>query len=219
MGCCSVNCGATARHFNADVAEGDRHRYKSKGLDKRARRLVDAVVRAGIEGASLLDVGSGLGLVSLELLRRGAATATLADASPAYLQAARAEAIERGLGDRLRFVEGDFAVTTTNIPPADVVVLDRAVCCYPDWRSLLTAAGDRCRRVLAMTYPRNGIDIRAVLGFENLRRRWSGDAFRAFVHPPSAMDGLLRERGFRRISKARTFFWHIDVYVRDRLSS
>ena len=104
MKCCSVNCGATARHFDADVAAGDRERYKSKGLDKRARRLVAAVARAGIDGASVLDVGSGLGLVSLELLSRGAAMATLADASPAYLQAAREEASERGIADRLQFV-------------------------------------------------------------------------------------------------------------------
>jgi SAM-dependent methyltransferase len=215
MSCCTSHCAATARHFDATIAQGDWEEYHANGLEKRASRLVDGLARVGIDGASVLDVGAGLGLVSLELLQRGAATATLCDASPAYLEGAREEARERGLTDRVRYAEGDFVDIAATIAPTDIVVLDRVVCCYPAWQPLITSAAGCCRRVLGMTYPPNRVDVRAVIGFENLRRRWSGDDFRAFVHPPSAMDGLLRSRGFRRISRARTLVWKIDVYVRE----
>lgn len=213
--CCKPDCEATARHFGPAAAEADRDRYLRKGPDKRARLLRDGLLGTGVTGCSILDVGSGLGLITFELLKHGAETAVLADASPAYLDAARQAAAAAGFGDRVHVVPGDFVETAENIEPADVVVLDRAVCCYPAWRPLLEAAAARCRRVLGITYPRSRPDIRLVLGLENLRRRWSQDAFRAFVHPPAAMDAALREYGLRRISYAGTFFWHVDLYVRE----
>jgi magnesium-protoporphyrin O-methyltransferase len=205
----------TARHFDTGVATGDRDRYRARGLDKRARRLVDAVAGLGIRDATVLDVGAGLGLVSFELLARGARSATLSDAAPAYLDAAREEAKQRGMADRLQVAEGDFVETATQLAPADVVVLDRAVCCYPAWRPLLEAAAGRCKRVLGITYPPARLDVRAVIAFENAWRRWFGDAFRAFVHPPADMENALRESGLQRVTRARTFVWIIDVYVRD----
>jgi magnesium-protoporphyrin O-methyltransferase len=215
MSCCRPDCRVTARHFGADVAAGDRDRYRANGLDTRARRLVDALARAGIGDASVLDVGSGLGLVSFDLLARGAASATLSDASEAYLDAAREEATARGMADRTRVAVGDFVEIAPHLAPADVVVLDRVVCCYPAWRPLLEAAAGHCKRVLGITYPPARPDVRAVIAFENARRRWFGDGFRAFVHPTAGMEGALRASGLRRVSRTRTFVWTIDVYVRD----
>ena len=214
MTCCGSSCRATADHFNSKVAEDDRQQYKRKGLDTRARRLVDALTEFGIGGASILDVGSGIGMISLELLKRGAASATLADASPAYLEVARAEAIEQRLVDRMAFIDGDFVETSRQIAQSDIVVMDRAVCCYPAWRPLMTAAADHCRRALLVTYPRNRPDIKLALSLENLQRRFKKDNFRAFVHPPREMDAALREMGLGRILRAGTWVWHIDLYAR-----
>lgn len=215
MTCCGSSCRATADHFDARVAEGDRQRYKRKGLDKRAGRLVEALTEFGVGGSSVLDVGSGIGMISLELLKRGAASATLADVSPAYLQVARAEAVELRLVDQMEFIEGDFVETSGQISQSDVVVMDRAICCYPAWRPLMTAAAERCRRALVMTYPRNRPDIKLALGLENLQRRFKKDTFRAFVHPPREMDAALCEMGLRRVHRAGTWVWHIDLYARD----
>jgi SAM-dependent methyltransferase len=216
MSCCGkTSCEATAQHFGRAKAVGDLEQYRRKGPDKRTRLLLESLTRAGVDGLSVLDVGSGLGIVSFELLKRGASHAVLADASPAYLQAAREEAQRTSFADRVRFTPGDFVETSNDIAPVDVVVLDRAVCCYPAWRPLLELAAARCRRVFGLTYPWNRPDIHLVLRFENLRRRWSRNAFRAFVHPPGQMDQLLRQCGLRRISRARTYFWHIDVYQRE----
>ena len=218
MSCCGPHCSATASHFGQASAEADLKRYHTKGLDKRGRLLLEGLVRLGIEDASVLDIGGGIGTMTFELLKRGATSGVLADAAPAYLEAARAEATRTGVQHRIQFEEGNFVETSDNIAAADVVVLDRAVCCYPDWNTLLERAAVRCRRYLGLTYPWNRPDVRFMLGFENLLRRFSRDDFRAFVHAPAKMHEALQASGLELVSRAHTFFWHIDVYARRPLS-
>jgi len=214
MDCCRGTCDATAAHFDRTVAEDNCRRYRTKGLDTRAGRLVEALVKAGIEGASVLDVGSGIGMISLELLQRGAASATLADASPAYLEVARELAAEKSLVGRMQFVAGDFVETARNLSSADVVVMDRAVCCYAAWRPFLKAASERCRHRLALTYPRNRPDVKVAIAIENFRRRLKKDDFRAFVHPPREMRAALEADGLARVHETGTLAWTIAIYSR-----
>jgi magnesium-protoporphyrin O-methyltransferase len=214
MNCCRSTCAATAAHFDRQVAEDNLRRYKTKGLDKRAKRLIEALVKSGIDGASVLDVGSGIGMISVELLQRGAASATLADASPAYLEVARELAAEKSLAGRMQFVAGDFVETARSLPIADIVVMDRAVCCYPAWRPFLTAASERCRQRLAITYPRGRLDVKFVIGVENFRRQLAKNDFRAFVHPPREMQAALATTGLTRVHETGTLAWKIEVYSR-----
>jgi magnesium-protoporphyrin O-methyltransferase len=213
-------CDAAARHFDATVAEKDAARYRDQGLDKRARLLLDAARRSGVTGRTVLDVGSGMGALSFELLKAGASHATLAEASPAYLAVAKAEAERACVLDRLEVIPGDFVETVTSIPAADIVVLDRVICCYPAWSPLLSAAMSRSRGLLALTYPKARVHVRVALGLENLRRRLKGDAFRAFVHPPAAIEAALGANGWQRISRSGTLMWRVELYARsvDELS-
>lgn len=201
------------RHFDQAIAELDIDHYRQHGLDKRARLLMEALRRAGVSGRSVLDVGSGVGAMSFELLKAGASHAILADASPAYLAAAKGEAARAGVADRLELVQGDFVETVTGIPSADIVVLDRVVCCYPAWSPLLAAAMSRGSSLLGLTYPRARPDVQLVLAIENFRRRLKGDGFRAFVHSPAAMEAALRARGWRLVSRRGTVMWQVDLYA------
>ena len=97
----------------------------------------------------MLDIGGGIGAIQLELLAAGASRAQAVDASEAYVETARAEAERRGYGDQTTARVGDFVELAPSIEPADVVTLDRVVCCYPDVDALLGAAaeqGDADRR-------------------------------------------------------------------------
>jgi magnesium-protoporphyrin O-methyltransferase len=216
MACCSA-CSryAEAEHqFGAAVAAGDLERYRRKGPDANARLLLAALrdhVRAGL---SLLDIGGGVGVIDFELLAHGVRSATLVDASSAYLEAAGREAEARRFGDRLLRVAGDFVLLAESIQPADVVTMHRVVCCYPDHVSLLDAATSHAGHVFAFSYPHNRWYIRSWLALENLRRRLTGNPFRTFVHAPAAMEARVVQGGFVRIHRSRTFFWSIDVYVR-----
>jgi magnesium-protoporphyrin O-methyltransferase len=210
-GCCSV-----ARYFDAAIAQRDLKAYRTTGPDERVRRLLDLLRTAGVNGKSLLDVGSGIGIVSFELLKSGIGHAVLADASPACLEAARTYARDAGLIDRVKFVPGDFVDTAAAVPTADVVVLDRVVCCYPNWQPLLSAAMSRSQALLALTYPKSRLDVRLWIGLENLIRRVNGNPFRAFVHSPVMMDAALRAAGWTRITRNATVVWQIDLYAPNR---
>jgi magnesium-protoporphyrin O-methyltransferase len=207
-------CGPAIRHFDHAIAESDLARYRRKGLDKRARLLLDGIRRSGLSGRSVLDVGSGAGTLSLELLKAGATHATLADASPTYLAAAKTEAARASLLGRIDVVAGDFVETVDRISPADIVILDRVVCCYPASGALLAAAMSRGRALLGLTYPRARADVRLIIAIDNLRRRLKGDAFRAFVHPPATMQADLQAGGWRLMSRGGTFAWRVDLYRR-----
>lgn len=216
MNCCSgrVSCVGAERQFGPAVAARDLKRYRRKGPDATSRLLLAAVRDHVASGASLLDIGGGVGVVDFELLTMGVSSATLVDASPAYLDAAGREAEARRMTDRLQRVLGDFAVIGESITSADVVTMHRVVCCYSGHASLLRAATKHTRLVFAFSYPRDRWYIRAWLAVENLRRRLFRNPFRTFVHSPGAMEALVTHAGFVRVHRSRTFVWSIDVYAR-----
>jgi magnesium-protoporphyrin O-methyltransferase len=177
------------------VARRDARRYRKSGLDKAGRRLVDAVVERGIDGASVLEGGGGIGAIQIELLAAGAATATNVELSGAYEHEAAALLEERGLEGRVERRLGDFV--TDDVSPADVVVLHRVVCCYPDHRALVDVASARTTRLLALVLPRERrltrIGVRAVNGALRLRRC----GFRSFVHPLDEIVETAEAHGLR----------------------
>lgn len=214
MACCPGCCAGAREVFTAKVAEGDLKRYRRKGPNPTTRLLRDGVVAAG-GGRTLLDIGGGVGALSQELLARGFERSTIVDASPAYQKVARRASAESGLEKRMEFREGDFVEHATQLVPADAVVLDRVVCCYPEYRPLLEAAASHSERLFAYAYPRERWYIRAVIAGENLFQAVLRKAFRAYVHPEAAMSAILAGYGFRRVSRRTTFVWCADVYARD----
>jgi len=216
MGCCSggARYAEAERHFGPAIAARDLERYRRKGPDATSRLLLNAVRDHVNDATSLLDIGAGVGILDFELLAHGVKSATLVDASPAYLDAAAREAESRKVADRLRRIVGDFALLADEVESADVVTMHRVVCCYPDHASLLQAAAKHARRVFAFSYPRDRWHVRFWLTLENARRRLFGNPFRAFVHAPGAMEARVTQDGFVRIHRSRTLVWSIDVYVR-----
>src|SRR5262249_35843812 len=153
------------------------------------RLLRDGIVAAG-GGRSLLDIGGGIGALSLELIARGFERSTIVDASPAYQEAARRAAAERDVERRMEFHEGDFVDHAPRLDSADVVALDRVVCCYPAYQPLLEAAAAHCGRVFAYAFPHDRWYVRLGIGGENLVMGLMRQTFRAYVHPEAAMSAI-----------------------------
>lgn len=215
MQCCrGATYAAAERQFGPDVAERDLRRYLRKGPDATTRLLLDSLRGQAPPGGSLLDIGGGVGVISFELLSAGLDRATLVDASPSYLDAARSEADRRGCADRLRLIPGDFSTIAESMEPADVVTMHRVICCYPAYESLLGQALSRCRTRFAFSYPRDRWYIRFWLALENRCRRMLGNPFSAFVHSPAEMHAIIREAGFQQVSHAGTAVWCIEAYTR-----
>lgn len=206
--CCSVNT------FSRREAEADLRRYRASGIDGATKALVEAIKAQGIAGASLLDVGGGIGAIQLELLDAGLASARSVDATEAYVEVARAEAARRGYADRTEHLLGTLGELGDAVPPADIVTLDKVVCCDPDVAALLSAVGEHARRVVGLVYPRvtwwNRLAARIFSAWSRITR----DRTRWHLHPTAQVDGLLRDAGFIRHDVTTTFVWQVALYVR-----
>jgi magnesium-protoporphyrin O-methyltransferase len=163
-------------------------RYRRCGLDKVAARMAAFLDEAGIEDATVLEIGGGVGELQLELLKRGAASAVNLELSPAYDVEARRLLREAGIEPgRVERRVHDIATDPDGVEPADVVVLHRVVCCYPDFEGLLAAAASHARRLLVFSHPRRNPGSRAFIALQNFALRLRRKEFRTFVHPPTAM--------------------------------
>jgi tRNA1(Val) A37 N6-methylase TrmN6 len=215
MACsCASLVAATARHFDESRVRQELASYRSAGPATTTRGLLDLLRTVQGRKGTLLDIGSGIGALTLGLLEAGVATATCVDLSSASLAAAAEEAERQGVAGRIAWVNGDFVTIASTVPAADLVALDRVVCCYPAYAPLLEQAAGHSRRLLAMSYPRNRWWVRLGLWIENTWRRIRGNGFRAFLHSPDAMAELLAQHGFSLAHAASTWTWQVEIYAR-----
>ena len=206
-GCC--NPRGCDQFFNPRFARRVAKRYRKRGLDKPARQIVEFLERRGLDGATVLEVGGGIGEIQLELLKRGARRTINLELSPAYEEEAARLIREAGLEGRVERRRHDIAVDPAGVEPVDIVVLNRVVCCYPDYERLLRAAADHATRALVFSHPPRNLMWRAIVSTQNLGFRLLGREFRTFAHPPAAMLAVAEERGLRRSLSPRGFRWQI----------
>lgn len=212
-------CEITDNAFSEAEAKWELRNYRHRGAKNQTKLILEAIRSLGIRNADLLDIGGGIGVIHHELLGDVARGATHVDASSAYLNEAKQEAARRGHSERVRFVHADFTDVAKELPRADIVTLDRVVCCYPDFGSLLKAAADHSQRALALTYPRETWYMRVALRIMNFIQRLRRDPFRVFLHPVGEMDALLRREGLERVSLRRLFVWEMALYRRIQSSA
>ena len=207
-------CEITDNAFSESEARAEMRNYHRRGPMRQTQFILEAIRSLGMRNADLLDIGGGIGVIHHELLEDVAREATHVDASSAYLTLAKGEAARRGHGQRVQFIHADFTDVANGLPEADIVTLDRVVCCYPDFRRLLEAAAEHSRHALALTYPRETWYLRVAWRAANFFQRLRRDPFRVFLHPVIEMDALLRQEGFQRVSIRRLFVWEMALYQR-----
>jgi len=206
-------CDRLEHTFNDRVARDDLRDYLRDGADRSTAILIDRLGADGVSGRTLLDVGGGIGAVQLELLGRGLASAEDVDVSAAYLAVARAEAARRGFEDRTRYRQGDFVEIARDVAPADLVALDRVICCYPDLDGLARAAAGRTRLRLGLVHPRDRWWARVGARALSVVGRPFGQP-RFFVHRTDRLEAILRAAGLEREWSGGTRFWRVAVYRR-----
>jgi len=211
-GCCDPR--GCERMFGARFARHVAKRYRRRGLDPAARRMVDFLAGDGVRGASVLEIGGGIGEIGVELLKRGADQVTTLELSTAYDGEARRVAEEAGVVDRMHRKVTDIATSPDDVEPADLVVLHRVVCCYPDYARLLGAAADHCRNRLAFSHPPRNVISRLVLATQNATFAVLGREFRTFAHPPTAMVGVVVGQGMRAVMAHPGKIWQVEGLAR-----
>jgi 2-polyprenyl-3-methyl-5-hydroxy-6-metoxy-1,4-benzoquinol methylase len=204
-------CGRTGYQtvFSDKFARRVARSYRKRGLGATERRLVSFLADRGISNASILEIGGGVGEIQIELLAQGAGTATNLEISRNYEEEAAALLKSSGMADRVqrRFI--DIAASPDEVEPADIVVLHRVVCCYPNYQRLMSAAASHAKRLLVFSYPPRNPITRMMVRCENLLQRLRGSDFRAFTHPPAEMIETAQEAGLSLSYRHSGLAWNI----------
>ena len=208
------HCQGAEKIFDQGIAERDLKAYRARGPGTTTRLLIDALKAAGIANLTLLDIGGGVGAIQHELIKAGAHSATAIDASSAYLHAAEQEAERQGHAGRIAYRQGDFVALAPQLSEADIVTLEKVICCYPDMRALVGLSSARAGTLYGVVFPRDSWWMRIGSLFVNLVLWLQRSAFRFFVHPTEAIEVVVRANGLARRYYRKTLFWQVIVYSR-----
>ena len=200
--------------FSEKNAHSEAKRYRREGLDKLSRRIAELVKERGVEGRTILEVGGGIGAIEIDLLKAGASRAANVELTPTYEDAAAALLGEVGLGDRVERRVGDFVEAGADVEAADIVILNRVICCYPDMPRLAGAAAEHARVLLVLTFPNSRWSTRVGLTLVNLVFRLMRVQFRVFLHRPERILAEAERHGLRARSIHRGLVWQTTALDR-----
>ncbi len=213
MSCCCPHSKSGGRIFSF-FAKSYRRRFIKKGFEPSQIQLIKGLEQAECKDASLLEVGSGVGYLHQVLLEQGAKSAVGIDLAPEMLKEAQAWADQKGLTDRVKYLQGDFIELLDQVEVADITILDKVVCCYPHAELLVTSSAAKTRRAYALTYPRKRWFIKLVIEMMAVGLKLIRSDFRAFVHNPDDIERWIIEAGFKKSYQAQTFIWLTQIYTK-----
>ena len=200
--------------FSERGARAQARDYRRKGLDATSRRIVDLLKERGVEGLTVLEIGGGIGAIQIELLKAGATRAVSVELTPTY-EASAAELLrETGLEGRVERRVMDFVDAGAEVNAADIVVMNRVVCCYPDLPRLEGAAAEHALGTLVMSFPKERWWTRAVVWMANAGMALTRRQFRLFLHPVAQIWAIAESHGLERSVSRPGMLWEIAAMQR-----
>ena len=213
-----AQCAGIEDQFDRGEARKKLRHFRRRGPDKTTRLLIEglraALSTSNTHDATLLDIGAGVGAIHHELLNGRVSRCVHVDASTAQLAAAKEETERRGHSARVEFMLGDFVALADTVPSADIVTLDRVICCFDDMHALVQRSARKAGRFYGAVYPRQIGWMRVAIAAINLLQQLKRSTFRVFLHDPAAIDAELRAAGLERTSRRQTLGWEVVVYAR-----
>lgn len=209
--CCHSQSASRIFSF---FAHSSRRRFEKKGFEPSQQHLLAGLEAVGYDGATILDIGCGVGHLHQSLLEKGAESAAGIDLAPKMLLEAQSWADARGLGDRVRYLEGDFLELDEEVAAADVCLLDKVVCCYPDAPGLLQKSLEKTEKVFALTYPRDRWFVRLGTRLWNAVLWLIRSDFRTYVHDPALIERSIVGAGLKKHFEDQTAAWRTQIYLR-----
>ena len=213
MECCQ--CEGIETRFDDDYVSKKLHRYREKGPKESTLILIE-VLKENLENdMTLLDIGSGIGDIQHALLGEGVKESINCEASSAFIDACKQEAERQGSANRITHIKGNFVDIADDIPSADIVTLDRVICCYHDMPDLVNKSLEKTRKLYGIVIPIDKWWVKLTTSiYYNLRFLIQQNPFRVFVHSTEAVDELITGKGFDRIFYDVKGTWQISVYVK-----
>ena len=212
MSCCQ--CQGIENMFDKKTAKRNLKRYLKKGPSKTTAMLLDAIHKEGVQGLDFLDIGGGIGAIQYDLIKAGASNGTSIEASSAYIDLVKEETLQNGLDERLDFKHGDFTKTASDVDTADIVTLDKVICCYDNMSELVMLSSKLARKIYAVIYPRDVWWTKLALLFMNFYSIIKSSSFRVFIHPTKKVEEIIFGNGLKRNYYATTIFWQVATFTK-----
>ncbi|MFQ5795683.1 MAG: class I SAM-dependent methyltransferase [Candidatus Bipolaricaulia bacterium] len=209
MSCCKTE--GTNRFFSRQASRMSQ-RFRNKGLGKSQMSLVEGIKRGGIEDKDILEIGFGVGFLHMSLLETGARGAVGVEISEGMAKEAEKLAEELSYSDRVDYHLGDFVEIAPELPEADITILDKVICCYPDAESLVNRSLGKTRDIYAVTYPRPTWWVWLGFKVQVFVMKLLRFSFHPFYHDSDRIQGWIRAQGFEKIHEDRTPIWLTLVY-------
>jgi magnesium-protoporphyrin O-methyltransferase len=215
---CCDHCQDTSTLFDREKAEGELRDYRKNDAppNKPTRLLTDGLKSLDLQDKRLLDVGGGVGMISWELFEEGLSESTLVETSPAYVDVAEEESRRRGYAEATSVRRGDFVEMASEFSDADLVTLDRVICCYPHMKRLVRASTAKASRWYGVTYPRETWYNQVIGQLADVYCWARGMDFRMHIH--SGVEEAIRAEGFVPFYQVNTVLWRVALYERTSTS-
>ena len=212
MGCCQ--CQGIENMFDKKAAKRQLKRYLKKGPSKTTSMLLNAIHKEGVHGLNFLDIGGGIGAIQYDLIKAGASGGTSIEASSAYIDVVTDEILQNGLVERVNFKHGDFTTMAFDVDSADIVTLDKVICCYDDMSELVGLSSKLAQKIYAVIYPRDVWWTKLGFLMMNFYTKIKGSPFRTFIHPTKKVEEIILRNGLKQNYYATTLVWQVVIYTR-----
>jgi len=161
-----------------------------------------------------LDIGGGIGAIQYDLIKVGASGGTSIEASSAYIDVVKDEILQNGLVERVNFKHGDFTTMASDVDLADIVTLDKVICCYDDMSELVGLSSKLAQKIYAVIYPRDVWWTKLGFLMMNFYTKIKGSSFRTFIHPSKKVEEIIFGNGLKRNYYATTLVWQVAIFTR-----
>ena len=175
---------------------------------------MEGVRKEPFASKEILDIGCGVGALHITLLREGADAATGIDISEGMLQQAKKLAEENHLEDKTRYILGDFVRESEMIKEADITFLDKVVCCYDDYRTLIERSTAKTKTIYALSHPKNSLLMELIFKLQIFILKFSHGSFHPFWHDWDEVHRIILGQGFQLMYSNSTIAWQVLVYRR-----
>ena len=212
MSCCQ--CQGIENMFDKKSAKRALKRYLKKGPSKTTEMLLKAIHKTEVKGLDFLDIGGGIGAIQYDLIKAEASSGTSIEASPAYIDLVKEEIHKNNLAEIIDFKHGDFTAIVSDVDSADIVTLDKVICCYDNMSELVRLSSKLSRKIYAVIYPRDVWWTKLALPFINFYPIIKGSPFRVFIHPTKKVEEIIIRNGLKRDYYATTLFWQVATFTK-----
>ena len=210
--CCSP-AASTAKLFSW-FAKSYYRRFKKKGFESSQIQLLEALRVAGFDDRTLIEIGCGVGHLHLTLLERGARYAIGIELAPQMLAVAKDWSKERGLADRVEYIEGDFLQLADQLSPVDISILDKVICCYPDVEGLVGKSICKTLQTYVFTIPRDRWIVHWGMALLKIFLWLIRSDFRPYIHDLNLIKTIIQDVGFELYYERTTIFWVTQGYAK-----